>query len=60
MFSQLILSSDNKKILFTTKNVRLDLDHYATKYHEKVCPKLVQGWLHVIFSKSSLSRLENT
>ena len=26
-------SSDNKKILLTTKNVRLDSGHYATKYH---------------------------
>ena len=31
--SQLISSSDNKKILLTTKNVRLDSGHYATKYH---------------------------
>ncbi len=30
--SQLISSSDNKKILLTTKNVRLDLGYYATKY----------------------------
>ena len=31
--SQLISSSDNKKILLTTKNVRLDSGHYATKYY---------------------------
>jgi hypothetical protein len=32
-FSQLISSSDNKKILLTTKNVRLDSGRYATKYY---------------------------
>ena len=31
--SQLISSSDNKKILLTTRNVRLDSDRYATKYY---------------------------
>jgi hypothetical protein len=31
--SQLISSSDNKKTLLTTRNVRLDSGHYATKYH---------------------------
>ena len=31
--SQLISSSDNKKIFLTTRNVRLDSGHYATKYH---------------------------
>ena len=31
--SQLISSSDNKKILLTTKNVRLDSGRYATKYY---------------------------
>jgi hypothetical protein len=31
--SQLISSSDNKKILLTTKKVRLDAGHYATKYY---------------------------
>ena len=31
--SQLISSSDNKKILLTTRNVRLDSGHYATKYY---------------------------
>ena len=34
--SQLISSSDNKKILLTTKNVRLDSGHYATKYYYRV------------------------
>ena len=29
---------DNKKILLTTRNVRLDSGHYATKYY------LVNGW----------------
>ena len=31
--SQLISSSDNKKILLTTRNVRLDSGRYATKYY---------------------------
>ena len=31
--SQLISSSNNKKILLTTRNVRLDSGHYATKYY---------------------------
>ena len=31
--SQLISSSDNKKILLTTRNVRLYLGRYATKYY---------------------------
>ena len=31
--SQLISSSDNKKILLTTRIVRLDSGHYATKYY---------------------------
>ena len=31
--SQLISSSDNKKILLTTRNVILDSGHYATKYY---------------------------
>ena len=31
--SQLISSSDNKKILLTTRNVRLDSGGYATKYY---------------------------
>ena len=31
--SQLISSSDNKKILLTTRNVRLDSSRYATKYY---------------------------
>ena len=31
--SQLISSSDNKKILLTTRNVRLDPGRYATKYY---------------------------
>jgi hypothetical protein len=26
-------TSDNKKILLTTRNVRLDSGHYATKYY---------------------------
>jgi hypothetical protein len=30
--SQLISYSDNKKILLTTKTVRLDSGHYATKH----------------------------
>ena len=30
---QLFSSSDNKKILLTTRNVRLDSGHYATKYY---------------------------
>ena len=30
--SQLVSSSDNKKILLTTRNVWLDSSHYATKY----------------------------
>ena len=34
-YSQLISSSDNKKILLTTRNVRLDSGHYATKYYCK-------------------------
>ena len=32
-FSKLILSSDNKKILLTTKKVRLNSGHYATRYY---------------------------
>ena len=32
-YSQLILSSDNKKILLTTRNVRLDSGLNATKYY---------------------------
>ena len=32
-YSQLISSSANKKILSTTRNVRLDSGHYATKYY---------------------------
>ena len=31
-YSQLISYSDSKKILLTTKIVRLNLGHYATKY----------------------------
>ena len=31
--SRLISSSDNKKILLTTRNVRLDTGRYATKYY---------------------------
>ena len=31
-YSQLILSSDNKKILLTTRNVRQDSGRNATKY----------------------------
>ena len=31
--SPLISSSDNKKILLTTRNVRLDSGRYATKYY---------------------------
>ena len=34
--SQLISSSDNKKILLTTRNVRLDSGRYATKYYSNV------------------------
>ena len=39
--SQLILSSENKKILLTSRNVRLDSGHHATKYyfHEKLMLK---------------------
>ena len=37
--SQLISSSDNKKILLTTRNVRLDSGRYATKYY---CLKLAK------------------
>ena len=32
-YSKLISSSDNKEILLTTRNVRLESGHYATKYH---------------------------
>ena len=32
-YSQLISSPDNKKILLTTRNVRLDSGRYATKYY---------------------------
>jgi hypothetical protein len=32
-WSQLISSSDNKKILLTTRNFRLDSGRYATKYY---------------------------
>ena len=32
-YSQLISSSDNKKILLTTRNVGLDSGRYATKYY---------------------------
>ena len=31
--SKPIIFSDNNKILLTTRNVRLNRDHYATKYH---------------------------
>ena len=34
--SQLISSSDNKKILMTTRIVRLDSGHYATKYYDSL------------------------
>jgi hypothetical protein len=39
--SQLISSSDNKKILLTTRNVRLDSGHYATKYY---CYDFIRIW----------------
>ena len=39
--SQLNSSSDNKKILLTTRNVRLDSGHYATKYHSLEATYLV-------------------
>ena len=32
-YSQLMSASDNKKIWLTTRNVRLDSGHYATKYY---------------------------
>ena len=37
--SQLISSSDNKKILLTIRNVRLDSGRYATKYYSNTA-----GW----------------
>ena len=33
----MISSSDNKKILLTSRNVRLDSGRYATKYYYKKC-----------------------
>ena len=37
-FSQLISSSDNKKILLRTRNIRLDSGRYATKYYYVIFP----------------------
>ena len=42
--SQLISSSDNKKILLTTRNVRLDSGHYATKYYFSIFTKYICRW----------------
>ena len=39
--SQLISSSDNKKILLTTRNVRLDSGRYATKYYSNVTTEVM-------------------
>ena len=73
--SQLISSSDNKKILLTTRNVWLDSGHYATKYQgPNRFPWLREFWIgyqcqeieqitvsqFFILSFWSLSQFENT
>ena len=46
--SQLISSSDNKKILLTTRNVRLDSGHYATKYYFFMNDGCASSFIHQI------------
>ena len=61
--SQLISSSDNKKILLTTRNVRLDSGHYATKYHSQIeisalCEICTQGCMYLkLVTKQARSNL---
>ena len=55
--SQLILSSDNKKILLTTRNVRLDSGCYATKYYVQILSKFYPNFTYIDFLENS-SRLD--